>query len=83
VKIRPREAADQAAAQEFLARHNSLRGARLGELVHPPDHPALVAEGAGGHLLGMLTYVPGHVVANPLVPNGARINAQSHGICLD
>ena len=60
VKIRPREAADQAAAQAFLARHNSLRAARLGELVHPLDHPALVAEAADGHLLGMLTYVPGH-----------------------
>jgi GNAT superfamily N-acetyltransferase len=60
VKIRPREAADQAAAQAFLARHNSLRGARLGELVHPLDHPAFVAEAADGHLLGMLTYVPGH-----------------------
>ncbi len=32
VKVRPREAADQAAAEAFLARHNSLRGARLGEL---------------------------------------------------
>jgi GNAT superfamily N-acetyltransferase len=59
VKVRPREAADQAAAQAFLARHDSLRAARLGELVHPLDHPALVAETAGGQLLGMLTYVPG------------------------
>jgi GNAT superfamily N-acetyltransferase len=45
-------------AQAFLARHNSLRVARLGELVHPLDHPALVAEAADGHLLAMLTYVP-------------------------
>jgi hypothetical protein len=60
VKIRPRESADQAAAQAFLARHGSLRAARLGELVHPLDHPALVAEAADGHLLGMLTYVPSH-----------------------
>jgi len=59
VKVRPREAADQAAARAFLARHNSLRGARLGELVHPLDHPALVAEAADGQLAGMLTYVPG------------------------
>jgi GNAT superfamily N-acetyltransferase len=58
VKIRPREAADQAAARAFLARHDSLRAARLGELVHPLDHPALVAETGGGQLLGMLTYVP-------------------------
>jgi len=59
VMVRPREAADQAAARAFLARHDSLRAARLGELVHPLDHPALVAETAGGQLLGMLTYVPG------------------------
>jgi GNAT superfamily N-acetyltransferase len=58
VKVRPREAADQAAARAFLDRHNSVRAARLGELVHPLDHPALVAEDAGGQLLGMLTYVP-------------------------
>jgi hypothetical protein len=32
--------------------------ARLGELLHPLDHPAFVAEAAGGRLLGMLTYVP-------------------------
>ena len=56
---RPREAADQAAAQEFLACHNSLRVARLGQLARPLDHPAFVAETAGGRLPGMLTYVPG------------------------
>src|SRR3974390_3530921 len=55
VKVRPREAADQAAAREFLARHDSLRVARLGELMHPLDHPAYVAEAAGGQLLGILT----------------------------
>jgi GNAT superfamily N-acetyltransferase len=59
VKVRPREAADHAAAKGFLARHDSLRVARLGELVHPLDHPALVAETPGGRLAGMLTYVPG------------------------
>jgi len=58
VEIRAREAADQAPARAFLARHGSLRVARLGELVHPLDHPALVAETGGGQLLGMLTYVP-------------------------
>jgi GNAT superfamily N-acetyltransferase len=57
--IRPREAADQAAAREFLTRHGSLRVARLGELLHPLDHPALVAVAADGQLLSMLTYVPG------------------------
>jgi GNAT superfamily N-acetyltransferase len=32
--------------------------ARLGQLVHPQDYPALVAQDANGQLLGMLTYVP-------------------------
>jgi hypothetical protein len=59
MRVRPREGADQAAAEAFLTRHYSLRAARLGELVHPLDHPALVAETADGQLLGMLTYVPG------------------------
>ena len=59
MNVRPREAADLAAAEAFLARHDSLRAARLGELVHPLDHPAFVAETACGQLLGMLTYVPG------------------------
>jgi hypothetical protein len=59
MKVRPREAADQAAAEAFLTRHYSLRAARLGELAHPLDHPAFVAETADGQLLGMLTYVPG------------------------
>jgi hypothetical protein len=59
VRVRPREAADQVAARAFLARHNSVRAARLGELVYPLDHPAFVAETAGGQLAGMLTYVPG------------------------
>ena len=59
MKVRPRETADQAAAEAFLTRHYSLRAARLGELVHPLDHPALVVETVDGQLLGMLTYVPG------------------------
>ena len=59
MKVRPRQAADQAAAREFLARHSSLRVARLGELIHPLDHPAFVAVAADGQLLGMLSYVPG------------------------
>jgi GNAT superfamily N-acetyltransferase len=59
VKVRPRQAADQAAAREFLAQRSSLRVARLGELMHPLDQPAFVAVAADGQLLGMLTYVPG------------------------
>jgi GNAT superfamily N-acetyltransferase len=59
VKVRPRDAADQAAARAFLARHDSLRAARLGELVIPLTIRRFVAETAEGRLLGMLTYVPG------------------------
>lgn len=57
MKVRPREAADRPAALAFLARHNSARVARLGELLEPLDHRALLAE-ADGEMLGMLTYVP-------------------------
>ena len=57
MKVRPREAADRPAALAFLARHNIARVARLGELLEPLDHPALLAE-ADGEILGMLTYVP-------------------------
>jgi GNAT superfamily N-acetyltransferase len=58
MKVRPREAADQDAARAFLARHYSARVARLGRLLDPLDHPALLAENDDGQLLGMLTYVP-------------------------
>ena len=52
MKVRPREAVGQAAARAFLARHHSVRVARLGELVYPLDHPALVAEAPEGQPLG-------------------------------
>jgi GNAT superfamily N-acetyltransferase len=58
MKVRPRKAADQAAARTFLARHHSARVARLGELLDPLGHPALLAEAGDGRLLGLLTYVP-------------------------
>ena len=58
MKVRPREAADQAAAQTFLARHHSARVARLGKLLDPLAQPALLAEAGDGQLLRMLTYVP-------------------------
>ena len=57
MKVRPREAADRAAARAFLARHHSARGARLGQLLDPLEYPALLAEADDGQLLGMLTYV--------------------------
>ena len=56
MKVRPREAADRPAARAFLAEHNSARVARLGELLEPLDHPALLTQ-ADGEILGMLTYV--------------------------
>ena len=40
----------------FLRAHNAAEVARLGELVHALDHPALVAE-ESGKLAGVLTYV--------------------------
>ena len=57
MEVRPREAADRPAALAFLTRHNSARVARLGELLEPLDHPALLAE-SYGEIVGMLTYVP-------------------------
>ena len=58
MKVRPREAADREAARTFLARHNSAPAARLGRLLDPLGHPALLAEDDDGQLRGMLTYVP-------------------------
>lgn len=56
--MRPREAADRAAVQAFLVRNHSARVARLGEVLVPLDHPALVAETDDGRLRGVLTCVP-------------------------
>ena len=58
MRVRPREPGDQGTAQAFLARHASARVARLGQLDHPGDYPASVAEAADVYLLGTLTYVP-------------------------
>jgi ribosomal protein S18 acetylase RimI-like enzyme len=55
--IRERGPADAAAVDAFLARHNSLRVARRGEVVDVRPHPMLLAE-EDGRLLGLLTYVP-------------------------
>ena len=48
---------DAARLAGFLRAHNAAEVARLGELVHALDHPALVAE-ESGKLAGVLTYVP-------------------------
>ena len=56
--IRPGQRGDRPAVQAFLAEHHSIPVARLGTLVDPLDHPALLAEDpADGRLLGVLTYV--------------------------
>jgi ribosomal protein S18 acetylase RimI-like enzyme len=56
MRVRPRVDADRPVMEAFLARWHSSRVARLGALVRPLDHPALVAE-ADGRLIGLLTYV--------------------------
>jgi ribosomal protein S18 acetylase RimI-like enzyme len=55
-RIRAAEPYDRPSLEAFLARWHSLRVARRGELVHPLDHPMLVAE-ENGRLVGLLTYV--------------------------
>ena len=55
--IREREAADRDAVERFLSERHSARVARLGELVDPLEHPALIAERDDGSLAGVLTYV--------------------------
>jgi GNAT superfamily N-acetyltransferase len=57
VRVREREAADQEAVERFLGERYSARVARLGELLRPLDHPALIAERDDGSLAGVLTYV--------------------------
>lgn len=48
--------ADRPGVERFLARHGSLRVARLGRLETPLEHPALLAV-AGERVVGVLTYV--------------------------
>jgi len=56
IEVRERREADRPAVEAFLAERHSARVARLGRLVYPLDHPALVAE-RDGALAGVLTYV--------------------------
>jgi len=56
MRVRQREDEDRVAVEALLARHNALRAARRGELMHPIGHAALLAE-EGDRLLGVLTYV--------------------------
>jgi ribosomal protein S18 acetylase RimI-like enzyme len=56
VRVRAAASSDRPALQRFLERWHSLRVARQGALVHPLDHPILLAED-GTELIGALTYV--------------------------
>jgi GNAT superfamily N-acetyltransferase len=56
VRVRAREAADEESVERFLGQRHSDRVARLGELLRPLDHPALIAERDDGSLGGVLTY---------------------------
>jgi L-amino acid N-acyltransferase YncA len=56
IEVRRAEANDRDAIDAFLGDRNSVRVARLGELVDARPHPALVAE-EGGRLVAVLTYI--------------------------
>jgi GNAT superfamily N-acetyltransferase len=56
LKLRTRGPDDIADVAAFLAENDIERGARLGELLNPLDHPALIAE-ENGRLVGVLTYI--------------------------
>jgi ribosomal protein S18 acetylase RimI-like enzyme len=57
IRVREREPADEPVVAPFLEANHSARVARRGVVEHPLRHPALIAEGADGRLLGVLTYV--------------------------
>ena len=59
MKVRPREAADRAAARAFLARYLSARVARLGQLLDPLEYPALRTD-VGKHLAQAITSADPH-----------------------
>jgi L-amino acid N-acyltransferase YncA len=56
VKVRPVDAEDRVAIDDFLEARYSLRVARLGELLDARAYPALVAE-VDGELAGVLTFI--------------------------
>ena len=56
MRVRRREPTDRPAVEDFLARWNSLRVARLGRIERALDHPGLIADD-NGRLVGVLTYV--------------------------
>jgi ribosomal protein S18 acetylase RimI-like enzyme len=71
VRVRTAAAADRDWIEAFLRDHGSLRVARGGELVHPLDHPMLVAETSEG-AVGLLTYVVDGEACEVLTLHAAR-----------
>jgi GNAT superfamily N-acetyltransferase len=58
VRVRLAGPQDRRLVDGFLEEHGAERVARLGELLHAREHPALLAEeDGGGRLLGLLTYI--------------------------
>jgi GNAT superfamily N-acetyltransferase len=58
IAIRAREPADEEEVAAFLRANHAERVARLGQLLRPLDHPAVIAQD-GERLAGVLTYVLG------------------------
>jgi GNAT superfamily N-acetyltransferase len=56
MRVRPKEPVDRPDVLAFYEKHETARGARRGELLHPIEHPALLAED-NGRLAGVLTYI--------------------------
>jgi ribosomal protein S18 acetylase RimI-like enzyme len=76
VLVRPRGDADSPAVRTFLTENHSLRVARRGVLLHPMEHPALIAVD-GDRLAGVLTYVVDGASCEILT---LHAGAQWHGI---
>jgi GNAT superfamily N-acetyltransferase len=58
IAIRARKPADEEEVAAFLRANHAERVARLGQLLRPLDHPAVIAQD-GERLAGVLTYVLG------------------------
>jgi GNAT superfamily N-acetyltransferase len=56
MRVRRRTRDDESRVNAFLEHHGAARVARLGELLHAADYPALIAE-EYGRLAGVLTYI--------------------------
>jgi GNAT superfamily N-acetyltransferase len=56
MNVRPKEPADHSDVLAFYEKHETAQVARFGQLVHPIECPALLAE-ARGRLAGILTYI--------------------------